>query len=118
MLLTERLEIGAGLRYFEDDRELYDGTNTQAGTFDALSPRFYVNYAVTEDINSYASIAKGFRSGGFNRFGESPYDFMADPVIGGMTYDETVGGLIYLTDEPGHGAVFDESALGDRVSVS
>ena len=49
---------------------------------------------------------------------DSAYDFMADPVIGGMTYDETVGGLIYLTDEPGHGAVFDESALGDRVSVS
>ena len=49
---------------------------------------------------------------------DSAYDFTADPVIGDMTYDETVGGLIYLTDESGHGAVFDEPALGDRVSVS
>ena len=72
--LTDQLEVGVGLRYFEDDREFFDNTNTQTGTFDAFSPRFYVNYAVTDDIKTYASVTKGFRSGGFNAFGRDPYD--------------------------------------------
>lgn len=71
--LTDRLEVGAGLRYFEDDRELVSGNN-QSGTFDSLNPRFYASYDVTDAIRPYASIAKGFRSGGFNALGQPSYD--------------------------------------------
>ncbi len=49
---------------------------------------------------------------------DSAFDFVSDPVIGGMRYDEKVGGVIHLTDEPGHGAAFDESALKNRVTFN
>jgi len=48
---------------------------------------------------------------------DSAYDFKSDPVIGGMTYDAEQGGVIHVTDEPGHGARFDEAALGDRITI-
>ena len=48
---------------------------------------------------------------------DSALDFKADPVIGGMQYDQQIGGLIHITDEPGHGASFDESFLHDHYQV-
>jgi L-alanine-DL-glutamate epimerase-like enolase superfamily enzyme len=48
---------------------------------------------------------------------DSAFDFKTDPVIGGMRYDEQEGGVIHLNDDIGHGASFDESALGERVQV-
>ena len=71
--LTDRFEVGAGVRYFEDDRTFFDGVSN-AGTFDEVTPRFYANYDLTEDVTAYLNIAKGFRSGGFNAFGGVPYD--------------------------------------------
>jgi len=77
--LTGRLTIGTGLRYFEDDQEftgLVNGVgNPQAGSFDALNPRVYAQYKLTDQFNTYASAAKGFRSGGFNfSFGQPSYN--------------------------------------------
>lgn len=40
---------------------------------------------------------------------DSAYAFKSDPVIGGMRYDENVGGVIHLAEGPGLGAEFDES---------
>ena len=50
---------------------------------------------------------------------DSAYDLKEDPVIGGMTYDETIGGLIHITDAPGHGAVMDEAFLdrGSHIAI-
>ena len=48
---------------------------------------------------------------------DSAYDLSEDPVLGGMRYDEAVGGLIHLDDTPGHGAVFDEAALDQSQKV-
>lgn len=39
---------------------------------------------------------------------DSAFAFKHDPVIGGMTYDDNVGGLIHLNNDIGHGAAFDE----------
>jgi len=69
--VTDRFAVGAGLRYFEDDREVYDvftnnPMNDQQGDFDDVSPRIYASYALNDDINLYASYSQGFRSGGFN----------------------------------------------------
>ncbi|MFC3053557.1 TonB-dependent receptor [Kordiimonas pumila] len=63
--ITDKLEVGAGIRYFEDHAE-EDG---QTATFDTVNPRFYLSYALNDDVNFYASVAKGFRSGGFNYVG-------------------------------------------------
>ncbi|WP_417318645.1 TonB-dependent receptor [Emcibacter sp.] len=67
--VTDRLEIGAGVRYFEDSQksELVPSP-TQSGTFDSIDPRFYASYALNDNMNIYATVAKGFRSGGFNSY--------------------------------------------------
>jgi L-Ala-D/L-Glu epimerase / N-acetyl-D-glutamate racemase len=41
---------------------------------------------------------------------DSACGFKSDPVLGGMTYDSEIGGLICLTNAPGHGAVFVEDS--------
>ena len=69
--LTERSKLGVGVRYFEDDQTTFDGTLTETDSFDSIDPRVYASFKLTHDINIYASAAKGFRSGGFNR-GELP----------------------------------------------
>lgn len=42
---------------------------------------------------------------------DSAYDFIEDPVQGGMRYDDTEGGIIHLSDAPGLGASFNEDDL-------
>lgn len=72
----ERLEIGAGLRYFEDKIRFvqkFFGENTEQEKFDSTNPRVFARYDVNDDISIYANIAKGFRSGGFN-VGNPPFE--------------------------------------------
>jgi outer membrane receptor protein involved in Fe transport len=69
--IADRLTLGVGLRYFEDRREDVAG---QRAKFDTLNPRFYAKYALSDDANIFASVAKGFRSGGFNAPGQSTYE--------------------------------------------
>jgi outer membrane receptor protein involved in Fe transport len=64
--LTERAEIGAGARYFEDDLQSFDGAERRDGSFHSFDPRVYFSYAFTPDVRLYVSAADGFRSGGFN----------------------------------------------------
>ena len=42
---------------------------------------------------------------------DSAYAFKQDPVIGGMYYDDKIGGLIHVPEELGLGAIFDENLL-------
>lgn len=42
---------------------------------------------------------------------DSAYSYRSDPVIGGVTFDDKVGGLLHLPDTAGHGAEIDESYL-------
>jgi len=66
--LTERLEIGLGVRHFQDDRTVDDQVRGtfQKGGFNAVTPRIYLSYGVADDIKLYGSVSEGFRSGGFN----------------------------------------------------
>ena len=48
---------------------------------------------------------------------DSPLNLAADPVIGGVTYDKNVGGLIHMPQYPGIGASFDESVLEEFASI-
>lgn len=72
--ITERLEVGAGVRYFEDDQENFDGAAIQTASFNSTDPRVYASFKLAQDLNLYASAGKGFRSGGFNRSGQPTYD--------------------------------------------
>jgi iron complex outermembrane receptor protein len=72
--LGERFEVGAGVRRFSDDSSIFDGTLTQSETFESTDPRIYASYALTDRVKIYGNVAKGFRSGGFNAFGQPPYD--------------------------------------------
>lgn len=79
--LTNRLEVGAGLRYFEDHQELattFDPLGLELGEsnearFDSLNPRVYLSYRFSDRATAYANVAKGFRSGGFNSSNNPPY---------------------------------------------
>ncbi|MDG2520321.1 TonB-dependent receptor [Caulobacter segnis] len=74
--LTERLTVTAGLRYSADDKrfdyrsEIENGlatilTSKQDKTFSAWSGRLGARYALTDDVNVYATYNRGFKSGGF-----------------------------------------------------
>lgn len=73
----ERLELGLGLRYFEDDQEAADyvAGNEEQATFDSVSPRLFLSYDLTDDIKVYTSASKGFRSGGLaGGIGVKPFE--------------------------------------------
>ena len=71
--VTRRLQIGAGVRYFKEDQSTFDGTTTEQARFHSTDPRAYASFKLTDNVNLYASVAKGFRSGGFNRAGLPNY---------------------------------------------
>ena len=77
--VTEKLTLGAGMRYFHDEQtsliEYAPGTGTElADTFQSLDPRAYMTYQYDEDATIYASAGSGFRSGGFNSAPFDPYE--------------------------------------------
>jgi iron complex outermembrane receptor protein len=70
----ERFTLGAGARYFTDHQEsVSTGSPLQTATFTSTDPRVYLQFKVTSDVNTYVSAAKGFRSGGFNGFGQPSF---------------------------------------------
>ncbi len=67
--LTDDLELTLGLRYDEEEREGVDPrdpTSFAKKTFDEVQPKVALAWQVTEDFLGYATLARGFRSGGFN----------------------------------------------------
>ena len=72
--LSEQLTLTVGARYFEDDRTVGQNPVSDSASFDQLSPKVSLSYALSDDASIYASIAEGFRSGGFNDFGPGSYD--------------------------------------------
>lgn len=66
--LTTRLSVTGGLRYEYQQTDFTDNdTGSQLdGSWDDLSPKLALNYRFSPRIMAYASVAKGFRSGGIN----------------------------------------------------
>lgn len=48
---------------------------------------------------------------------DSAFDFKHDPVIGGMIFDDKIGGLLHIPDAVGHGASIDERALAQNSTL-
>nr|WP_319395847.1 TonB-dependent receptor [uncultured Desulfobacter sp.] len=75
--LTSQIGITGGLRYETQDKEMQDHTTGYSfdDTWDDIAPKFSVDYAISEQVMGYATVAKGFRSGGFNAMSnDSAYD--------------------------------------------
>lgn len=64
--LTDRLNVGVGVRYFTEDVYVIEGEVYETASFDSVDPRVYASFKLTDGVNVYGSIAKGFRSGGIN----------------------------------------------------
>lgn len=71
-LFFDRLELGGGVRYFGEDRGSVTSTTAgttvldQDGNYTATTYRLFGKYAVSDQVNVYASYATGFRPGEFN----------------------------------------------------
>lgn len=73
--LTDALDITAGVRYSKDEKSvdsfqnipgLPTVSNSGSGEWDDVSARFAAEYAWSDDVMTYISATKGFRSGGIN----------------------------------------------------
>lgn len=85
--ITDKLKVQAGLRWSNDHKESTETASGQsygagfkingvsapggftangAKTFQAATPSFTVNYQATPTVFLYATVSKGFKSGGFN----------------------------------------------------
>jgi iron complex outermembrane receptor protein len=71
--LLGRVTIGAGARYFSNNYSAIYFSPYEQATFRSTDPRFYIQYQANPQVNTYASAAKGFRSGGFNGAGLPSY---------------------------------------------
>ena len=81
--LTDKFTVSAGIRY-SDEKKDFDqfldrivvATDTSApgfpviysreGKYSAWTPKFGLEYKASEDVMLYASVTRGFKSGGFN----------------------------------------------------
>lgn len=85
---TDQLKLTAGARYTDETKKLslqrtFQPQGGGAGvdfvpptaaetSFNNLSPRLVLEYQATPDVLAYASVTKGFKSGGFNNYPADP----------------------------------------------
>lgn len=88
--LTDRLSVTAGIRYSYEkkdiDKDVFlvigdtplpfgNFVQFQKGSWNAWTPKFSIDYKIDEDKLIYASVTRGFKSGGFNFSSfQSPFD--------------------------------------------
>jgi iron complex outermembrane receptor protein len=76
--ITDKLNITVGLRYSREEKEIsvdnftlnagiqFVGPTTVDDQWNNTSPMFSVDYYINNDVMTYFSASKGFKSGGFN----------------------------------------------------
>jgi iron complex outermembrane receptor protein len=103
--LSPKVELSAGGRYYNDERTIQSTTpafGPVTAKFDAFSPRVSGRYEWSRNASSYATLSKGFRSGGFNGNGtfyepESLWNFEVGHkavLAPGLYFD----GVVYYAD--------------------
>jgi iron complex outermembrane receptor protein len=78
--LTDRLSATLGLRYTYERKRLFSyltgaftrAPGTVSDSYSDVSPRFGLEFQATADAMFYASVSRGFRSGGFNGRNTTP----------------------------------------------
>lgn len=69
--VTDRLTVGAGVRYTDDEKDAsaffpgFAARDFETASFDAITAEANVRYAITDDLNIYAQIQRGYQTGGF-----------------------------------------------------
>jgi len=73
--LTDRFSATFGLRYDDDHREIrhYGKDVYEEADYSAFSPKFALQYKINNQITTYATVAKGYKSGGFYIFAAEGY---------------------------------------------
>lgn len=68
--INNKISILSGLRYDKDEKKLSDKTTSVKldKSFSEISPKLSLKYAIDTNIMTYATISKGYRSGGFYMF--------------------------------------------------
>ncbi|MFC3051274.1 TonB-dependent receptor [Kordiimonas pumila] len=100
--VSEKFEIGVGMRYTKDTKNFgisilpveselgpfyifgvtTDGFDYGKQSWDAFTPRFVARYMPNDDWTLYASVTKGYKSGGFGSFAiEDPNDSVTDDLV-------------------------------------
>ena len=75
--VTSQMGITGGLRYEYQEKEMnaISSGRSNEDSWDDIAPKFAVDYSFTPEIMGYATVAKGFLSGGFNAISTDPqYD--------------------------------------------
>ncbi|WP_296594874.1 TonB-dependent receptor [Phenylobacterium sp.] len=76
--ITDQLRATVGGRYTTDDKSYQMDSSvggaprlsSDSGKFSAFTPRVVLDYTPTDDTLIYASVSRGFKSGGFNTLGD------------------------------------------------
>lgn len=70
--INSDVELTLALRYDSEKRDAFDSRNKTASqinrTFSQLQPKASIAWQMTDDVLSYLTYSKGFRSGGFNEY--------------------------------------------------
>jgi len=81
--VTDNLDVTVGARYNKEDRStnyiydinfgsLFRQVVDDDDSFNAVTPRLVVDYQMSDDMSLYASVTRGFKSGGFNLLAVQP----------------------------------------------
>ena len=79
--ITDRLSALAGLRYDKVELEYKDADQDLDGSENELSPKVGLTYDLLENLMTYVTVSKGYRSGGFNYYVLEGYSETYDPEI-------------------------------------
>jgi iron complex outermembrane receptor protein len=75
--LTDNFSIVAGTRYNYDRKninDLTDGNPSASDSWEAWTPKLGLNYRISDQVFTYASASRGYKSGGYNAADLTPFD--------------------------------------------
>lgn len=79
--LTPKLKLIGGLRYEYQEQKFNSNmlANSQTESWDNISPKFGLEYKISPEVMTYATVAQGYRPGGFNERSFNPAYYKYEP---------------------------------------
>jgi iron complex outermembrane receptor protein len=99
--LTDEVRLSAGMRYTHDAKSYFETgfifgpiQGGGADSWDAMTPRFAIDYKPSDDVTVFANVARGFKAGGFNTLNFAPVNAFKPEFV--WSYETGVKGeLLY-----------------------